>query len=131
MQNILNNPRKPDITFFYSGRIDITSRVVKQLGMQEGDSINIGSSNEGHDYFLYIQHRHDKKRPFSFDATVRPTKVRSNNFRAYSSKLCRGLLEIYDAAFKVAPQLGCPMRDDDYGVVIPLIGLINLVNDEP
>ena len=39
MASLLGNTRRPDISFYKNGRIDIASRVVRMLDIQEGDWI--------------------------------------------------------------------------------------------
>ena len=41
MQSILGNTRKADITFYASGRIDISARVAKHLQLSRGDVLDI------------------------------------------------------------------------------------------
>lgn len=127
MESIIGCTRRPDITFYSDGRIDITARIARQLSLSEGDSIDVGKACS--EYFLYVRRRFDPSVSFGFEATVRTTKRRSHNFRAYSVRMCRAVLSLYDAKQKVSPQLGQPINDADYGVIIPLIH-INLANNK-
>jgi len=127
MRSIIGNCRRPDITFYAGGRIDITSRVAKQLELHDGDSIDIGQ--QGSEYFLYVRRRFCPDTSFGFEATVHATKRHTRNFRAWSVRLCRALLAIYEAKEIVSPQLGKPLHNDIYGIVIPLIE-INLAENE-
>lgn len=54
MNSILPNSRRPDLTINSSGRIDITSRVARMVGLHPGDVIDIASS--GPEYYLYVRH---------------------------------------------------------------------------
>lgn len=119
MESIIGCSRRPDITFYADGRIDITARIVRQLSLGEGDCIDVGKLRD--DYFLYVRRRFDPTVNFGYEATVRTTKRRSHNFRAYSVRMCRAVLKIYKAERKVSPQLGQPLCHDNYGVIIPLI----------
>lgn len=125
MESIIGCTRRPDITFYADGRIDITARIARQLSLNEGDCIDVGRACG--EYFLYVRRRFDPSVSFGFEATVRTTKKRSRNFRAYSVRMCRAVLNIYDEQLKVSPQLGMPIHDNEHGVIIPLIH-INLAN---
>lgn len=88
MQRFSDKPaRKPDISFFENGRIDISARVANMLLLAEGDIVDI-AFHQG-EYHLYVSHRN----PIAcYDARVRPTKKRSRNFRCNSARLARYML---------------------------------------
>lgn len=123
MESIIGCTRRPDITFYDDGRIDITAHIARQLSLSEGDSIDVGKEHD--EYFLYVRRHYDPTVDFGFEATVRTTKKRSHNFRAYSVRLCRAVLNLYEEKNKVSPQIGQPQHHDNYGIFIPLI-YINL-----
>ena len=52
MENIIERTRRKDITFYKSGRIDITARVARILNLKQGDSINI-SKDENGEFLLF------------------------------------------------------------------------------
>lgn len=52
MQNLLQYTRRPDITFYPSGRILITARLAKLLEISPGDSINIALENR--EFLLHV-----------------------------------------------------------------------------
>lgn len=54
MPSILQNIRRRDITFYRDGRINITARIAKILGLQPGDSIDINS--EAGEFYLHAVH---------------------------------------------------------------------------
>ena len=41
VRSILGNTRRADISFYSSGKIDITSRIANALGMVDGDVIDV------------------------------------------------------------------------------------------
>lgn len=88
MRSLLQNTRKPDITFNRDGRIFITARIARILSLCPGDAINIALLND--EYLLYATHnivgRHE--------AQCYPTKKGSHNFCVNSIKLSRALLDI-------------------------------------
>ncbi len=89
MNKILQHSRRPDISFCRSGRIYISSRIVKFLDIRRGDSINI-AFNEG-ECLLYVSGRGNAYRNV---AQCFPTKTGSKHFCANSVALARGLLDI-------------------------------------
>lgn len=87
-QSILGNTRRPDISFFASGKIDITSRIVKALGIAEGDVVDIMVG--GGEYYFYVSI------PSSMvcgkhEAQCYPSKHGSRHYRAYSRRLCSAI----------------------------------------
>lgn len=85
--------RRHDLVFYRSGRIDIMARVVKAIGINEGDVIDIYREDE--EYYLYIRARSDrvtgrhKARCFSANKN---SKRASKSFRAYSKTLTDAIL---------------------------------------
>ena len=55
MQSILGNTRKADITFYASGRIDISARVAKHLQLSRGDVLDIMIDQD--EFYLYVVHQ--------------------------------------------------------------------------
>ena len=55
MQSILGNTRKADITFYASGRIDISARVAKHLQLSRGDVLDIMIDQD--EFYLYVRLR--------------------------------------------------------------------------
>lgn len=87
MRNLLENTRRPDITFNRNGRIFITARVARILSISPGDTINVAVMGE--EYMLFAQHKSIGRHT----ATCYPTKKGSNNFCANSAQLSRAMLE--------------------------------------
>ena len=88
MESLLKTTRRPDIAFYRNGRIDISASVVKALGLQRGDSIDV--TTDGYEYLLYVSHRAGNGR---FEAQCLPTNIKksTNSFRAHSVRLCRAV----------------------------------------
>lgn len=89
MRTILDITRRHDVTFFPSGKIDITARVARIMELQRGDVIDIAI--DGDEYYLFVRHRAQNV-VGCHQATVWPTKERSHNFRCYSRRLCNAML---------------------------------------
>ena len=92
MQSLLGNSRKPDITFYSSGRIDITSRLSKRLGIESGDVIDI--LFDGYEFYLYVREK-GSTIIGKHEAQCHPTSPRCRrcrNFRVYSRRICERIL---------------------------------------
>jgi bifunctional DNA-binding transcriptional regulator/antitoxin component of YhaV-PrlF toxin-antitoxin module len=94
MDKIIGNTRRPDITFYKSGRIDITARVAKLLDINEGDVIDIAT--DGMEYYLMVERsgknvvgRHEGRCYKTYGGNCR-------NMRAYSVRLARAVLKSGD-----------------------------------
>lgn len=98
MKSLLGISRRPDISFYRNGRIDITARVARKLNIQSGDVLDIVF--DGIEYYLYIR----QKGTFvvgRHEAQCFPTKQGSHNFRAHSVRLCQEVMRLsgeYDVA---------------------------------
>ena len=90
MKSLLEDSRRPDITFHSSGRIDITARLVRALGIGRGDTIDV--QTDGVEYMLYVRHRAANSKG-KFAAQCYPTNSgRSHNYRCHSLRLCKALI---------------------------------------
>lgn len=89
IRSILGNVRRADIAFFRNGRIDITSRIVKALGMAPGDVVDIMTCDG--EYWLYVS-VHGSESCGRYEAQCTPTKPGSRNFRAWSRRLCNAII---------------------------------------
>ncbi|MEG2599861.1 MAG: hypothetical protein RSA66_10360 [Muribaculaceae bacterium] len=117
MTSILGNTRKADITFYSSGRIDITAHLAKLLALHYGDVIDI--MIEHAEYYLYVKHR--APTVGRHDATVYPSNAKGNNYRACSKKLCSAILYQCEAKGQVKLCAGTPDESHLYGIVVPII----------
>lgn len=81
--------RKADVTFYKSGRIDITSGVSKLLNLKRGDVIDV--AGDGREWYLYVRHRNCCGR---HEAQCYPSNRGGHNFRAYSKRLCTQVLKM-------------------------------------
>lgn len=125
MRSILNNTRRPDVTFYPNGRIDITANVARKLNLHQGDVIDI-VDNGGLEYLLYIKHRGETL-VGNHEAVCRQSKRRSHNFRAYSKRLCSFMFRFTDRKdepFRVPA--GEVMRYKDYGIMVALLTKMNI-----
>ena len=89
MIKLLENTRRPDITFCRNGTIRITANVARALSLRPGDSINIAVSNG--EYLLYAIHPSNKIG--RHEARCYPTKKGGYNYGAKSVRLCRTFLD--------------------------------------
>lgn len=99
MQSLLGNrSRRADITFYRNGRIDITSRIAKQIGLRDGDVIDIGFENG--EFYLYcaakadaLVGRHEAQCHSTHKGRLHP----SNNLRAHSKRITDAMLKVCKA----------------------------------
>ena len=92
MTDIVQHPRRPDVTFYASGRIDICCRAAKTLGLGKGDVIGIALI--GGEYVLYVRMRAGEYEG-RYQGTCFPTyhgKRRSNNFRTHYSDMAHAVI---------------------------------------
>ena len=93
MTSLLENTRRPDVTFHSSGRIDITARIARSLSLSKGDVIDIAT--DGNEYLLYVRHR-SANIIGSHEAQCWPTnhgKHQCNNFRCQSRRLSKAIID--------------------------------------
>ena len=122
MKHLLGNTRRHDITFNSDGRIEISSRVSKTLGLQPGDVIDIALDETGREVYLYVKHRHDRLAG-RHKAQCYKTNSRScNSLRAHSVEICRQVLDLngYSAQQARLP-VGDPVEIPCIGTALPLI----------
>lgn len=124
MQQIITISRRPDITFYPDGRIDITARIARALNLQHGDVIDIAIN--GTERYIYVRRRADKVNG-RHCATVYATKHGSNNFRCYSRQLCQAMLSTASDSHN---PLRCPagqvIQNEQYGTMMALIYKFNI-----
>jgi len=125
MENLLPNSRRPDVSFHQSGRIDITAHVAKLLHLQQGDVIGVMLS--GGEYMLYVRLR-DNERVGRHEGQVFPTnrgKRHTNNFRAYSRRMCQAMIHAAGVSGTARLPVGTPLSINDT-TAIPIIYKYNL-----
>ena len=126
MHSILQMTRRPDVTLYSSGRIDITSRVAKVIDLHEGDVIDI-AEDEG-EYWIYIRQHADSVVGFH-EATVKSSKAGSRNFRCYSARLCQYMLSVHGISGKgvtLRVPTGRTIQHSKYGTMMALVTRLNI-----
>ncbi len=123
MTSLLKNSRRPDVSFYPDGRIDITSRIAKQLSLGEGDVIDV-AIHKG-EYLLYVRHKKENI-VGAYEATVHATKkykTAAYNMRAYSLKLTNALFceTGRENTEPLRLPAGSPVNIEGIGIAIPLI----------
>ena len=123
MQAILQTTRRPDVSFFPSGKIDITARVARLLDMHPGDVIDIAI--DGSEYLLFVRVRQASG---SHEAMVHTTKRRSHNFRCYSSRLCQFMISQHctSPSTPLRVPAGRVRQHEVYGTMVSLVTLLNI-----
>lgn len=124
--SILGNTRRADISFYPSGKIDITSRIVKSLGIEAGDVIDIMIGNG--EYYLYVA-AHGSELCGRHEAQCYPSKRGTNHFRTYCRKLCSVILREAGIKNSHASFAAGDAMEIGSRTVIPIITRRNLSND--
>lgn len=123
MQSILGETsRRPDISFYASGRIDITAHVARILELREGDVIDIVIDNNG-EYLLFVRQRAGDF-PGRFEAQVHATSKsskRCRNFRCHSVRLCKAMLQASGCSFVARLPVGVASPVPQLGMTVMLI----------
>lgn len=117
MIKLLERTRRPDITFARNGRISITAKVVHQLSLQPGDSINVAFRN-GEYYLFAARHANAVGRHI---AQCYPTKKGSRNFCANSVDLSRLMLDLCNIRAQRASFIVGKCETTDGKVYLPII----------
>jgi hypothetical protein len=123
MESLIGNTRRPDVTFYQNGRIDITSYVSRTLGVQAGDVIDIGHSQG--EYYLYVRFHRDNCLG-RHEGMCASSKQGSHNLRLYSKRICDVIFAVCKAQEKVQLAIGSPIEIEDVGIAVPLITRHNL-----
>ena len=121
MKSLLGNTRRPDISFYKSGRIDITARVAKLLDLHAGDVIDIALDDD--EYLLYIKHKRGNivGRHEAQCQTTNPACPQGNNLRAYSKRLASVVLHACHADSMARLPVGDTYHCDELGTTVATI----------
>lgn len=95
MKSLIKQYRNPDIKFFKDGKIYITSRVSKSIGLESGDAIDV-VFDKGK-YYLYVSR---KKAPQGYVARCYKTKATGRFMRCNSKEISAGILKAAQATEK-------------------------------
>ena len=125
MESLIGNTRRPDISFFRNGQINITARIAKYLFLSEGDIIDVMKS--GKELYLYVKSR-SKDIVGLHSGRCRSTRPKKGyrNFRANCKRLTDAIFEECDGDKVVRLAAGDPIDIEPLGKAIPLITRINL-----
>lgn len=121
---VLVNNRKPDVSFYKNGRIDICAKVAKQLNLEQGDIISL--AQDGGEIFLFIANKSSDANSARCTGQCFPSRKGSRNFRAQSTRLCKIMLEICNSTSAARLPAGDPLSIPNLGTAIPLITRYNL-----
>ena len=116
MRNLCSS-RKPDLVFWHTGRIDITSHVARRLRLTAGDVVNI--MTDGEEYYLYVQYRAPLQG--RYEGAVFPSNRNGNHFRTCSKRICIRILEECRAVDRARLCVGTPVESEYYGILLPII----------
>jgi hypothetical protein len=120
MTSLLNNSRKPDISFNRTGRIDVSARIAHQLNLNAGDVIDIATHER--EYYLHVKYSADSV-VGRHEGTCYPTTRHGGSFRASSVRLCKAMIDasgINPDAQQLRLPCGAPETINDK-IYIPII----------
>lgn len=122
---LLGNSRKTDITFWKSGRIEISAWVAKSIGLHSGDVIDVFVDEQEGEYYLFVK----LHAPFigRHKAVAMKSNSAGNHFRANSKDITAFFLDECKASRYVKLACGEVCKLPSYGKAIPII--INNVID--
>lgn len=123
MQSILGTTRKADITFHRGGRINISSNISKQLGLNNGDVIDI-MVDRG-EYYLYVKHR----APLSgrHEGMVMKSNRYGMHYVASSIKICKYMLNLCQCKDDILKlPVGEAVDIETCGTALPIITRLKL-----
>lgn len=129
MESLLGNTRKPDVSFFKDGHINITARVAKTLNIEEGDVIDI--LKDGKELYLYVKAKSKDVVGLHMNRcrSTRPEKG-YRNFRTNCKRLCDAIFQLCGSSEVVQLAAGEGFEIENIGIVVPLITRINLYKDD-
>lgn len=129
MESLLGNTRKPDISFFKDGHINITARIAKSLNIEEGDVVDI--LKDDRELYLYVKAKSNDLVGLHTNR-CRSTRRKEGyrNFRANCKRLCDAIFEICHGSEVVQLAAGECFEMENIGLVVPLITRINLYKDD-
>lgn len=119
MIKLLEQTRRPDISFSRNGKIRITARVARVLSLRPGDILNIVVSNG--EYLLYATHFTNKIG--RHEAQCYPTKKGSENYCANSVRLCRAMFDSIGIESSKAAFMAGEAFENDNTTYLPIITL--------
>ena len=129
MESLLGNSRRPDVSFYKDGHIDITARVAKCLSLSDGDIIDI--AKDGKELFLYVKLKNEQVVGLH-TGRCRSTKPQKGyrNFRANCKRLSDAIFDICNATEGVQLMAGECQDIPNLGLAVPLITRINLYKND-
>lgn len=129
MESLLGNTRRPDVSFFKDGHINITARIAKSLQIEEGDIIDILKHDK--ELFLYIKLK-SKDVVGLHSGRCRSTRPKKGyrNYRINSKRLCDAIFKLCDGSDVVQLAAGEIVEIPNIGLAVPLITRINLYKDD-
>lgn len=97
MKSLLGSfSRKPDVSFYKNGRIDITARVARIIGIAPGDVLDVAF--DGGEYYMFVREKANACIG-RHEAQCWPTKKGFHNYRAHSKRLCTAIMKLSNAQY--------------------------------
>ena len=124
MKHLLDNTRRHDITFNVDGRIEISARVSKALGLHPGDVIDVAIDERSRECYLYVRRRAENiSGRHKAQVYVTNSRIRNcNSLRAHSVEICRQVLDMRGFSVSQARlPVGDPVEITGIGKALPII----------
>ena len=117
MHSVLGKSRVCDLTFYQTGRIDISATASKHLHLNSGDVIDILCDDRG-EWYLYVKVRQPNGK---HKASVYRTNKHGCCYRTNSKALTNAVLKECGATDIARLAIATPIINEQYGTLLPLI----------
>ncbi len=126
MQEIITTTRKPDVTFYRNGRIDISAGVARSLRLRAGDVISIAYESadtppDRREWYLHVRPRESLLG--RHEGAVFAAKKGYGSFRTHSRCMARTIFELCRATGQARVRLavGQPVINARRETLLPII----------
>lgn len=117
MHSIICKSRVCDLTFYKSGRIDISASASKLLGLTGGEVIDVLCDSEDR-FFLYVKVRNPNGK---YKATVYRSNKHGCCFRTNCKAMTTIIINACGATDVARLAVASPIINEHYGTLLPLI----------
>lgn len=131
MNQLMPTPRRPALTIYPNGRIEISSRIARRLALQRGDVI--GFTTDPPNLYITVTRRAADSDTSSFSLRVKPSKLTCKSFRCYCKAITDRIRSLYLSQHPdTSPSTilrfpaGQTTIDPTYGPAINIITHINI-----
>ena len=121
IEKVLMKTKKADLTFFESGKINITAHVSRTLDLHAADAINIARVEKGWtEYYLYVERRAGEMLGHH-EGVCAVTHGHGRNLRVFNCRLSRYILGLCHTDGPLGLSIGTPEQVEGLGLAVPII----------